>query len=312
MFGRTLPPDKMIENIAMQDILTVTDAVASVPGAVLHSFSIGPNPFVSVKGVMSGVLQHPLTVELLNDRASDPEGYLEESFNSAFANLRTLRLAYYDQVQPNYIGKTPENIWYMLNAAKDTLRNLSITRVGTADDPPDDCSRYPAESDFLSMEFPKLQSLELHHLRLTSEKDLRKFLKRHKSTLRELRLVDCIVSAGTTAPSTDALATKKLEINRAVSLADWGRKNLNLTGIESVQSVDLERLADVPWMMQDEDEWRLISVPPAEIAIRHVERLEKCWIGKRSNTLKRTVDVADRVERQKAGDDWWMAPTSWA
>lgn len=285
----------------MFPIVLILDAIRGVPGATIKSFSIGPHPFASVEGVMSRLTDHRLTTELLRDQDEElhPEGHLTDRFTKPFGSLDSLRLAYYDETDISYIGQMPENVWFMLTAARESLRHLSITRVGgDVEYVSEECSRYPEESDFMDLHFPFLRSLELHHLKLPDDGKLRVFLKRHSSTLRELRLVDCFYRDGLTG------------IDIATSLAGWGRRKLNLTGIEYVHAVDLTRLANVPDLEDDEDTWTNRIFPPAEVAIRHIERVEKFWIRDRANTLPRTVDVADRVERAKPYNvPWWLRPS---
>lgn len=306
LFGTTLPPDDLSVIGNMFAVREVIMAVDFLPDARLDSFIIGRHPFSSIKPMLAENYDTSLLAPEVFydggrfDSAGGPNAFDADTCTEAFQPLRTLSLTYHDRRGSSYTGTMPENIWYMLSAARQTLRHLSITLAGDLLVEPHLNAEfiYPEESDFLALKFDFLQSVEFRHLRLPNVDNLRGFLNRHKDTLREVRLVDCIQDGGKTG------------IDMAADLATWGRDNLQLTGIESIHKVDLDRLVIAQPGETGENNWTLITSPDPEAALRRVERLEEVWIHHRANSLLRSVDVADRAERAKDHIGWWLRPAS--
>lgn len=136
----------------------------------------------------------------------------------------------------------------------------------------------------LPMHMPYLRSLSLRRWIFTAE-ELRSFLLKHSSTLRDLHILGCLCG------------------DDEVGLARWGGESLKLNGIElsgSLSAVDVRSANLHDWTCLVPAKWRDMKSTVSERKTRYLEVL---WLAGRSNNVKRQA----RVEIVP-GPEWWKQP----
>lgn len=284
LFGLVLEPTHLSTDSASIDDLGLLLDVSG--NARITSFSIGPHPFVSTDTILKG---HTTSVQWPG--VFKPK-WLSDTLNrKVFANLRELDLSY--EHDPHY----HDAVRRLLEATPD-LERLSLTVLKDRRYAERDniwaVTEQPLTVGFFDTQLPRLKYLELRHLQLPDTQALQGYLQRHASTIRELRLIECCM--------TDRAGEQD-------KLAEWAGQKMVLTGVEVLTAGDLSLLSNInSWYTQKSDLDEL-----SERVIRdgweRIDLREAKYLNGRPNTLRRTVDIADRsipVEQWKK--EWWLRP----
>lgn len=150
-------------------------------------------------------------------------------------------------------------------------------------------------NDLFNTRFHRLEYLELRYLLRVDTQLLQDYLENHASTMRELRLIECCLSD---------------RAGEQDKLAEWAGENMHLAGVEVLMGGDIAILAQVNAAYTgeielDEEVERLAKGVRERIESREAKYLN----GRPTNTLTRTVDIADRsipIEQWK--QEWWRRP----
>jgi hypothetical protein len=134
------------------------------------------------------------------------------------------------------------------------------------------------------LHMPLLRSLSLRRW-IFSSRELRIFLLKHASTLRDLHLLGCLCG------------------DNEDELARWGGENLNLDSVELggfLSAVDIDSANPRNWTQVNSAQWRTMDPTTSE---RNLAYLEALWIAGKLNVVERQQRVEIVPE-----PGWWKQP----
>lgn len=293
LFGLTLEPQHLgVSEAAWKDIATIS-RVAAASKARIEAFTIGPHRYASVSPVMSSSLRDANAPEML------PLGVFQNfkeqdmvAVQKALAGLHTVAFSYNEPVS----AETRATLAKIFSSFGPDLQNLTVAHAIDRESTQQDAGPGIVEYPLLDFTFPRLHYLELRHLQLHDMEPLQEFLERHSSTLREVRLIEYCV--------TDRAGEQD-------QLARWAAENLHLTGVEIITSQDLQTLLGASQMLQKtkSEERSQRNYDEMMKVLRPIEARESTWLRGRANTLKRSVDIAQREMWAHMGESWWLQPS---
>lgn len=298
LFGRSLEPRHA--GIGGQttpsgdNIFALLQVIAQCPKAHMDSLAIGPHAFEYTGEDMSELIDpnHPENPQYLDISAFENVP-LEpgDELIRVLGRLQHLRLALCYSGCRSDEQHMREQLRKFLGASTPRLQTLTLHMIylfwgGIREVPKvDNDARFEVFRSVVSpMYMPHLRSLSLRRWIFSAE-ELKHFLLKHSSTLRDLHLLGCLCG------------------DDEEELARWGGKNLNLSGVElsgflSAVAVRSANLRD--WRRADPAQWRLIVSALSEQKSRHLETL---WLAGRSNVVSR-----QRKVEIVPGPEWWKQP----
>lgn len=298
LFGRSLEPQHA--GISGQtspsgdNMFSLLRIIAQVPTTHIDSLAIGPHAFEYAGEDMSELIDpnHPqnpqyLDISAFEDVPLEPNDELVR----VLGQLQHLRLALCYSGCRSDEKHMREQLRKFLTASSPRLQTLTLHMIylfwGGAREVPkvDNDTHYEVfNSVVLPTHMPYLRSLSLRRWIFSAE-ELRNFLLKHSTTLRDLHILGCLCG------------------DDEDGLARWGGQNLRLNGIELsgfLSAVDTRSANLRNWTRIDPAQWRKMEPTVLERKIRYLEAL---WLAGRSNNVKRQM----RVEIVP-GPGWWEQP----
>lgn len=304
LFGNTLQPKQ--DELAL-DLRRLLRAILLAPPTRINSFAVGPHLFEASHDyyLQDVAANHELyetgarfPTVLPRDRGVSMDEAAFGALRQMCGTLRHLRLPI--DVQSEYrpaLRKT-------LEASSHSLTNLSVsawdfrpffnnaTPDGTA--LVDDVSRDCFVEVIAGVRFEVLSMLDLRGFVLAQD-TFCSFLEIHKTTLRELHLVENVIEG------------------KSEQLANWGRRNLILSGvlISNRPDVPASYNEGVSRKKQRKKSKKKASSNPTP------GQLEALWLDGRHNHLARVVNPGPSVYNNRDGTDpaadgpWWTKPCYW-
>lgn len=299
LFGRSLEPQHAgISGQATPSgecLFFLLEAVAQAPSAYIDSLAIGPHSFDYTGEDINEVADpnHPENPQYLDISAFE-NVQLEPGDNlcTVLGQLQHLRLALCYSGCRSDEQHMREQLCKSLKASAPQLRTLTLHMIylfwgGVREVPKvDNGAHFEVFGSIVSpLYMPFLRSLSLRRW-IFSTGELKVFLLKHSSTLRDLHLLGCLCG------------------DDEYELARWGGDNLDLDGIELsgfFSAVDMASANPQEWTQMNLLQWRSRDSTLSE---RTVACLETLWLAGRPNS----VDRQQRVEIIP-GPEWWKQPT---
>jgi hypothetical protein len=243
LFGKTLSPEMLTmrslaeDHAVGQDLGTALRRLALVkmrhPNICIRSLAIGTHPFdtgPSDSDMCGAREKESIIIEVnhLGQLLDPPDGYL--SLATLFSELHQLHLNVmlpgigflYSLGPADQVEDEASSVFGSVLTFCPELRSLTVT--GDLDQLPvrTELPRFVVETTAL---FQPLQLAHLHTLELWqwifTPQLLKGLLSRHAASLRWLYLIDCFL-----------FVEDETSVSKTVDIAQWGARNLNLSGIE--------------------------------------------------------------------------------
>ncbi|KAK5110971.1 hypothetical protein LTR85_000681 [Meristemomyces frigidus] len=289
-FGDTLEPCDVGPDDSLTEILE--DLAVFAPDSRIQTIILGGHPF-------SDCHSHKFTAPTINYMGTDPVylevaglHYIHQAFNASLhrvlGGLRRLRLALNVVSDDEGVLEFASVMATLLSSAVHSLAHLTLDIEATEHETvmgPSDPERaaHPFERTLALLDFPRLQSLDLRHWYLP-QAALSACLSAHKSTLRELRFIGCMLGGMNSA-----------------DMAKWGGQHLQLSGVE-LSPNDGGRLhkcgspelipnhaGELYWPDEGQFQQRLLGC-------EMYAHQESAWLAGRPNLIKREVEMLESGE----------------
>jgi hypothetical protein len=298
LFGRSLEPQHAgVSGQATPSgdcLFSLLEIAAEAPSACIDTLAIGPHSFEYTGEDIVEVADpnHPQNPQYLDISAF--EGVQlepEDRLLAVLGQLRNLRLALCYSGCRSDEKHMREQLRKFLRASTPQLHTLTLHMIylfwgGVREVPKvDNDTRFEVFGSIVSpLHIPFLRSLSLRRW-IFSTRELRVFLLKHASTLRDLHLLGCLCG------------------DDEDGLARWGGENLNLDGVELdgfLSAVDTVSANPRNWTQVDSVQWR--SMDPT-VSGRNISVLEALWLAGRPNIVERQQKV-----EIIPGPGWWKRP----
>lgn len=276
LWGDMLAPTRInpYNHSTATTFLSLIEALSNTPMTQLRSLAIGPHRFEENTFSDAYGGRHPIYIHEI--KFSDEN---LPHIKQVFSKLHSLRLPFtvYNRLTGTWrSGNWGGGIREALQSAT-LLRRLtleirdSIPRKTLVDTDP----TAPFEWFVRDLHFPYLELLDLRGW-VMPEASFRGVLERHSSTLRELRLVDCVLEGN------------------AMVMGNWAAENLNLTGVELDVGMATSRMQTTWWT------FLLDNMVVLD------EEDEALWLAGRSNAIMKE-QIRERLEDSAEGThDWFV------
>jgi hypothetical protein len=298
LFGRSLEPQHAgVTGQATPSgdcIFSLLKIAAEAPSACIDSLAIGPHSFEYTGEDIDEVADpnHPKNPQYLDISAfEDVQLEPKDKLLAVLGQLRSLRLALCYSGCRSDEQHMREQLRKFLDASALQLHTLTLHMIylfwGGVHEVPkvDNDTRFEVFGSIVSpLHMPLLRSLSLRRW-IFSSRELRIFLLKHASTLRDLHLLGCLCG------------------DNEDELARWGGENLNLDGVELggfLSAVDVASANPRNWTQVNSIQWQ--SMKPT-VSERNLACLEALWLAGRPNVVERQ----QRVEIVP-GPGWWKQP----